>query len=352
MRSIGHLRDILKLSSQAIEDLNQHQRLVAVSHATRDFHVVQGLDADQMHRSQQWRRSGRIPAATADAAICTASLACRPSARLIAVIGQLGLRKGTDVALAAALQIADRAPDVHWLIVGERTSNKAESHDFEASLQSIAAEKPLAGRVISWAVAATLPTLVRVHAARPRRPPGAARPRALGSGRLRIGGRRYRRRRHARNLSRPIPAPPVWSVPIAISIWPMRCLRCSGTTIAAAASAPPPAAGRNPPSTSELQRSGLQIYIESYLTVRSADRRPRIVGSCNDHFVFAVAVLPRKPRRQPLRLRFIRSYRENGWPPRRLTDAGNPELANRLHQVGDLSARKRAALRRRKALAG
>jgi glycosyltransferase involved in cell wall biosynthesis len=36
---------------------------------------------------------------------------------------------------------------VHWLIVGERTSNKAESHDFEVLLQSIAAEEPLAGRV-------------------------------------------------------------------------------------------------------------------------------------------------------------------------------------------------------------
>src|SRR5262249_30507474 len=46
IRSIGHLRDIVRLSHQAINDLNQHSRLIAVSHATREAHVRQGLDAD------------------------------------------------------------------------------------------------------------------------------------------------------------------------------------------------------------------------------------------------------------------------------------------------------------------
>ena len=69
------------------------------------------------------------------------------AARLVATIGQLGLRKATDVALAAALEIASEVPDVHWLIVGERTSGKQESLDFERRLHSIAAEAPLAGRV-------------------------------------------------------------------------------------------------------------------------------------------------------------------------------------------------------------
>src|SRR5258706_2889109 len=34
VRSIGHLRDILKLAPQAVEDLNAHRRLLAVSRAT------------------------------------------------------------------------------------------------------------------------------------------------------------------------------------------------------------------------------------------------------------------------------------------------------------------------------
>src|SRR6266446_3710374 len=45
--SIGHLRDILKLTTQAIDDLNAHNRLVAVSHATRNFHLAQGLSASK-----------------------------------------------------------------------------------------------------------------------------------------------------------------------------------------------------------------------------------------------------------------------------------------------------------------
>ena len=108
IRSIGHLRDILNLTSQTVADLNRHSRLLAVSHATRDFHVARGLDGDKCavlnngvdlnaFRPQSptgyLHRELNLPA----------------SARLLAVVGQLGLRKGTDVALAAALEVADRA---------------------------------------------------------------------------------------------------------------------------------------------------------------------------------------------------------------------------------------------------
>jgi glycosyltransferase involved in cell wall biosynthesis len=68
-------------------------------------------------------------------------------ARLVATIGQLGLRKGTDTALGAAWQVAGVLAGVHWLIVGERTSSKQESRDFESLLQMFAADPPLVGRV-------------------------------------------------------------------------------------------------------------------------------------------------------------------------------------------------------------
>ncbi len=42
----AHLRDILKLSKAAIRDLNQNSRLVAVSKATREFHIAQGLTVE------------------------------------------------------------------------------------------------------------------------------------------------------------------------------------------------------------------------------------------------------------------------------------------------------------------
>lgn len=75
------------------------------------------------------------------------------------------------MALAAALQIADRFPDVHWLIVGERTSNKDESREFEELLQSIAGDEPLAGHVHFLGSRADVPNVLAecdllVHAAR------------------------------------------------------------------------------------------------------------------------------------------------------------------------------------------
>ena len=42
--SVGHLRDIVKVSQQAVEDLNCHRCLIAVSDATRKFHVGQKIN--------------------------------------------------------------------------------------------------------------------------------------------------------------------------------------------------------------------------------------------------------------------------------------------------------------------
>ena len=78
--SIGHLRDIIRFSTQAVADLNCHTRLLAVSDATRGLsrcrgpraaktHVLyNGVDLEEFH-------PGRPPA------ICTTSFGCRPIAR-------------------------------------------------------------------------------------------------------------------------------------------------------------------------------------------------------------------------------------------------------------------------------
>jgi glycosyltransferase involved in cell wall biosynthesis len=168
--SIGHLRDIASLSARAVEDINHHRRLLAVSRATREFHVTQGIDAAKCavvyngvdldllrprpatgYLHEVWQ----IPA----------------KSRLVACIGQLGLRKGTEIALSAALEIAADVLDVHWLIVGERTSNKQESIEFEARLHSIAAQDVLAGRVHFLGSRTDIPQLLNecvllVHSAR------------------------------------------------------------------------------------------------------------------------------------------------------------------------------------------
>ncbi len=129
----SHLRDILKLSRAAIHDLNQNACLIAVSDATRDFHVHQGLDRElsvvvrngldlecfRPRPSTGWlHRELKLPR----------------SARLMTTIGQIGLRKGQDVLAAAARDIVTQVPEAHFLLVGERSSRKGESIEFEKSI--------------------------------------------------------------------------------------------------------------------------------------------------------------------------------------------------------------------------
>jgi glycosyltransferase involved in cell wall biosynthesis len=143
--SIGHLRDIVRVSHQAIADLQCHTRLLAVSEATRHYHVAAGLPADRtfvLHNGVDGRQfRPRSPTG-----YLHRELGISPQAALIGTIGQIGLRKGHDVLVAAGLAIAERFPDAHFLIVGQRCSGKEESRQFEGSLHAAAAGK-LAGRL-------------------------------------------------------------------------------------------------------------------------------------------------------------------------------------------------------------
>lgn len=168
--SLGHVRDIIKLTQQAILDVNAHRRLIAVSQSTRDYHVTQGIDAAKcvvVHNGVDLQEF-QPQAATG---YLHQKLRLPPTARLVATIGQLGLRKGTDVALVAAQRVVTQMPDVPWLIVGERTSDKNESRVFEAHLHTFASSPPLTGRVHFLGVRSDIPKLLAecellVHAAR------------------------------------------------------------------------------------------------------------------------------------------------------------------------------------------
>ena len=63
---------------------------------------------------------------------------------LIACIGQIGLRKGQDVLAAAAPDIVTHVPNTHFLLIGERTSQKAESIEFEQTIHRLFDEAGLA----------------------------------------------------------------------------------------------------------------------------------------------------------------------------------------------------------------
>ena len=132
---VGYLRDILKLSKTAIRDLNCVDQLVAVSNATRDYHVAQGIesrrveviyngvDGDDLKRRSGARQCSRDTTAALD------------SGPVILFVGQLGARKGIDVLIHVFERIVAQAENAQLWIVGERNSDKQEARDLEARLR-------------------------------------------------------------------------------------------------------------------------------------------------------------------------------------------------------------------------
>ncbi len=131
--SLSHLRDIVGLSTQATADVNCHTRLLAVSNAVREFHIAGGLAAEKVHVVYNGVDLERFRPRTPTGCLHR-ELGIPPQSPLIGTIGQIGPRKGQDILLHAARQIADRAPTAHYLIVGQRCSGKDESLCFERCL--------------------------------------------------------------------------------------------------------------------------------------------------------------------------------------------------------------------------
>jgi glycosyltransferase involved in cell wall biosynthesis len=142
----AHLRDIVHLSGAAIADLNRNRRLIAVSQATRDFHVARGLDAARVVVVRNGIDLEQFCPRERTGWLCD-ELGLPRSAKLLATIGQIGLRKGQDILAAAAPEIARYIPESHFLLIGERSSQKAESVEFEQSISRRFAEHRLASRL-------------------------------------------------------------------------------------------------------------------------------------------------------------------------------------------------------------
>jgi glycosyltransferase involved in cell wall biosynthesis len=132
----AHLRDVVRLSRRAVAHLNAHARLAAVSAATRDFHLAQGLDPSRVEVLYNGVDVARFrpPAVDTERTFLHRELCLPSDARLILAIGQLSLRKGWDVLASAAPRIAAAVPSVHFVLVGERSSEKAESVSYAADL--------------------------------------------------------------------------------------------------------------------------------------------------------------------------------------------------------------------------
>ena len=131
-----HLRDIIKLSHRAIQDLNQNTGLVAVSQATRQFHVNQGIDPDKVQVIYNGVDSNIFQPRPATGTL-KQQLRLPPDAVLLANIGQICLRKGQVLLARAAVDLIRSHPQLYVLFIGERHSQKQESLDYENRIRTI-----------------------------------------------------------------------------------------------------------------------------------------------------------------------------------------------------------------------
>ena len=169
----AHLRDIIRLSTRAVADLNCNHQLIAVSRATQDYHVAQGLDAHRISVVYNGvdPEIFRPAASPTERAALRAQLGFPVDARIAVTIGQIGLRKGLDVLANAAPELAGAIPNLYFVIVGERYSAKAESRQFEVDLRASFESAGLADRVHWLGYRDDVPSILRavdllIHPAR------------------------------------------------------------------------------------------------------------------------------------------------------------------------------------------
>jgi glycosyltransferase involved in cell wall biosynthesis len=131
--STSHLRDIVGLTKRAVEQLNANRALIAVSQAVRDFHQAQGVDTARMHVVYNGVDADQFRGQPSSAQL-KSELRLPPDTFLVANIGQICLRKGQDVFAKAAALAAPRMPRAHFLLLGERYSEKTETALYDEAI--------------------------------------------------------------------------------------------------------------------------------------------------------------------------------------------------------------------------
>ena len=148
--SVGYLRDIIGISKKAVADINLNSCIVAVSEATKTWHVNHGMDESRIitiHNGVNLKTF--YPRVNNDerSVGIRDELDIGDEAKLILFVGQIGIRKGVDLLLDVAGLLCQRHDDLHVLIVGERHSRKEESVKYEKNLHLVAGHSFPHGRV-------------------------------------------------------------------------------------------------------------------------------------------------------------------------------------------------------------
>ena len=174
---VAHVRDILRVSQAVVRDLNQNDRLIAVSQATADAHIGQGFAANRItvlrngvdcERFAPRPRTGRL-ADELDSR--RASSVLWGGSRFLALsVGQIGLRKGLDT-LAEAAALLGPSAEIDFVMVGERYSQKDESIEFERQISRVFEDAGMKGQLHRLGYREDIPWLMNesdilVHAAK------------------------------------------------------------------------------------------------------------------------------------------------------------------------------------------
>ena len=147
--ALGYLRDIMKLSKKAIADINLNDRLIAVSNATRTWHLEQGIEQHKtfvVHNGVD----DKVFFPATDSSFrkqLSVELGIPFEKPVLLFVGQIGMRKGVDVLIEAFLKIAQKVSGVRLLIVGERNSQKQEAIEYEQSLHQLVNESDFSKQV-------------------------------------------------------------------------------------------------------------------------------------------------------------------------------------------------------------
>jgi glycosyltransferase involved in cell wall biosynthesis len=133
--SVGYLRDIVGVSRQVARDVSSHTRLLAVSNATRQFHVRQGVAAEKTVVIY----NGIAVTDSNDNIGDNIGDGNSTSQFVIGGVGQIGLRKGWDRLVVAARLVAGQWPEARWVVAGTRHSAKAETVEWEREIRRLSA---------------------------------------------------------------------------------------------------------------------------------------------------------------------------------------------------------------------
>lgn len=155
----SHLRDIIKLNKTAVSDLNRNAGLIAVSNATRQFHLEQGIATDKLHVIYNGVNTELFRLATPTGRL-RRELGLSDSAGLIANIGQICLRKGQALLAQAAAELAQEFPDANYLFIGQRHSQKQESLEYEDSIGNTFRKAGIENRLFSLGFREDIPAIL------------------------------------------------------------------------------------------------------------------------------------------------------------------------------------------------